>query len=206
MPRKKLTDRDRKSTKKSPAGIALVAKNADVEINQPAGGTHVNLARRVEHELIAYLGVSGYLFVWFSALLFYKATILQSVGIAFAPFAFAAIKALILGKFILALEALKIGEHGKGGGVLIVEIAAKALFFTLLLTVLSIIEEVIVGHLHGREAKEVVAEMGGGTLQGAIATGVLVFLVLIPYLGFRRLALTYGELPELLFTRYSRGK
>jgi hypothetical protein len=42
--------------------------------------------------------------------MFYKATILGSVGIQFAPFGLAAVKALILGKFILVMEDLKIGE------------------------------------------------------------------------------------------------
>jgi hypothetical protein len=72
--------------------------------------------------------------------------------------------------------------------------------------VLSIVEEVVVGHFHGRGVREVLGEIVGGTMPQAIATGVLMFLVLLPYLAFRRLALTFGELPELLFTRRSPEK
>jgi hypothetical protein len=41
--------------------------------------------------------------------------------------------------------------------------------------------------------REVLGEIGGGTIPQAIATGVLMFLVLLPYLAFRRLALTFGD-------------
>jgi hypothetical protein len=164
---------------------------------------HEGLAQRARHELFAYLAVSGYLLVWFSSVMFYKATILGSVGIPFAPFGLAAVKALILGKFILVLEALRIGERRGRGGVLAFEIAKEALLFTLLLIVLSIAEELIVGYFHGQEAREALRELGGGTVPQAIATGILIFLVLLPYLAFRRLALASGELPELLFTRRS---
>jgi hypothetical protein len=177
-----------------------------VERQQPARDGHATLAQRAWHEVIAYLTISGYLLVWFSAVMFYKATILGSVGIEFAPFGLAAVKALILGKFILVMEDLKIGEGKEGGGILAVEILKKALLFTLLLIVLSIVEEVVVGHFHGRGVREVLGEIGGGTIPQAIATGVLMFLVLLPYFAFRRLAFTFGELPELLFTRRSPVK
>lgn len=180
------------------------AERAEIEAQRSAEGEHETLVQRARHELIAYGAISAYLLIWFSAVMFYKATILRSVGMEFAPFGLAAVKALILGKFILVLEALKIGERGKSSGILAVQILWRALLFTLLLIVLSIAEEVIVGYLHGRAAREVLAEMGGGTVQQAFAMAVLMFLVLLPYLAFRRLATTYGELPELLFARHLR--
>ncbi|HXY59569.1 MAG TPA: DUF4339 domain-containing protein [Methylocystis sp.] len=176
-------------------------EKTEVGAERRGKGGRETLVQRARHELIAYLAISGYLLVWFSAVMFYKATILRSVGMEFAPFGLAAVKALILGKFILALEALKIGEGGKSGGVLAVQILWRAFLFTLLLIVLSIAEEAIVGYFHGRPAMEALREIGGGTVPQAFAVAVLMFLVLLPYLAFRRLALTYGRLPELLFTR-----
>lgn len=178
------------------------ATNRTPVANSPAQQReHKSLGQRARHELIAYLAVSGYLLVWFSAVMFYKSTILGSVGIAFAPFGLAAVKALILGKFILVLEALKLGERRKGGQVLALEIIREALLFTLVLILLSIVEELVVGHFHGREARAVLMEMGGGTIPQALATSILMFLVLLPYLAFRRLAMMHGALPELLFKR-----
>src|SRR5579864_1490070 len=64
--------------------------------------------QRLRRELSEYLVISAYLFVCFGALLFYKAAILHSDGIEFAPFGVAVAKALVLGKFVLLLHALKI--------------------------------------------------------------------------------------------------
>jgi hypothetical protein len=69
------------------------------------------LAQRARHELAEYLTNSAYLFVCFGALLFYKSAILRSDGVEFAAFGLALVKALILGKFILVLQAIKVGER-----------------------------------------------------------------------------------------------
>ncbi len=156
------------------------------------------VAERARHEIIAYLAVSGYLFVWFSAVLFYKSTVLRTVGVEFAPFALAAVKALILGKFMLVLEAFKLGERRRSNR-LIVDVLKKALLFTLALFALQVLEEIVVGYFHGRKALEAVKEIGGGSALQAFAGAVLMFLALLPYLAFRRLALVFGDLPELLF-------
>ena len=163
------------------------------------------LAARARHELIAYIAISGYLMVWFSAVMFYKSTILRSVGIEFAPLGIAAVKALILGKFILVLEAVKLGER-KESDILLVQIVKKALLFTVVLVILSIIEELVVGHFHGKGAREVLSEIGDGTPAQAVAASLLMFLVLLPYLAFRRIAQETGDLPELLFARRSFTK
>lgn len=63
----------------------------------PASG----MTHRVVHELRQYAVISAYLYVCFGALLLYKTAILNGQGISYAPYGIAAIKALILGKFIL---------------------------------------------------------------------------------------------------------
>jgi hypothetical protein len=163
--------------------------------------TASTLAQRARHEAIAYLAICAYLFTWFSALLFYKASILRDLGVEFAPFGLALVKALILGKFILVLEALKVGEGQGKDSLLVLAILKKALLFTLFLALLSIGEELIVGFAHGRSMTESLHAVGGGTLAQTVAVSVLMFMVLLPYLAFRRLALTFGDLPEQLFAR-----
>jgi hypothetical protein len=181
---------------------ASAAPSSEPAKKRPGEAKPQTLASRARHELIAYIAVSGYLMVWFSAVMFYKATILRSVGIEFAPLGIAAVKALILGKFILVLEAVKLGER-KEGDILLVQIVKKALLFTVALVILTIIEELIVGHFHGKGAREVLSEIGGGTPAQAVAASLLMFLVLLPYLAFRRIAQETGDLPELLFARRS---
>lgn len=160
-----------------------------------------SLAHRARHELVAYAAIATYLMIWFLALMFYKATILRSVGVEFAPIGFAVVKALILAKFMLVLEAVKLGERRDSGSIMIVQIFKKALVFTLALIVMSVIEEIIVGHFHGRDAREVLKEMAGGSLAQVLASATLMFLVLLPYMAFRRVALAVGDLPELLFKK-----
>lgn len=159
------------------------------------------LAHKARHEFKAYIAIASYLMVWFVALMFYKATILRSVGVEFTPVGFAVVKSLILAKFMLVLEAVKLGERRGAGSVMAVQIVKKALLFTLALIVMSMIEEVIVGHFHGRDARDVLKEMAGGSLAQVLASAILMFLVLLPYMAFRRVALAVGDLPELLLTK-----
>jgi len=172
---------------------------------QMAAKTHA-IVQRARHEFVSYIAVSAYLMIWFVAVMFYKSTVLRSVGVEFAPFGLAVVKALILGKFMLVLEALKLGEREESRDVLIVQILKKALLFTVALVFLSIVEELVVGHFHGKSAKDVMSEIGGGSLAQVFATSILMFLVLMPYLAFRRLAMEFGTLPEMLFTRRSFKK
>ena len=115
--------------------------------------TQVTLAQRARRELIEYFVVSSYLFVCFGALIFYKASILHGEGIEFTVFGLAIVKALILGKFLLLLEALKIGEDKKHARSALANILTKSLLFSLLLFAMTVVEELIVGHIHGRTSR-----------------------------------------------------
>ena len=157
------------------------------------------LGERARHELIAYLAVSAYLCVWFSAVLFYKSTVLRSVGIEFAPFALAAVKALVLGKFILVLEPFKsaTGQTGQSPH----RRYSQEGFAVHSRLIRALDPRGDCGRpFSWAEAAEVVREIGGGSALQALALAILMFLVLLPYLAFRRLALVFGDLPELLFT------
>jgi hypothetical protein len=165
------------------------------------------LSRRLQHELTEYLTISVYLYVCFGSLIFYKATILHSDGIEFAAFGIAIVKALVSGKFILLLHALRVGERIGGVGVLIVDILKNSVLFVIFLIALTVIEEMIVGYFHGRTSAEVLSEMAGGTLPQAFAVSMLMLLTLIPYFAFRGVADHLGEgvLWKLLTERSSPG-
>ncbi len=152
---------------------------------------------------IEYLVVSSYLFVCFGALIFYKASILHGEGIEFTVFGLAIVKALILGKFLLLLEALKIGEDKKHARSALANILTKSLLFSLLLFAMTVVEELIVGHFHGRASREILREIAGGTWQQAVAVAILLFLILIPFFGYQEIAarLGKGKLSKLLTER-----
>jgi hypothetical protein len=152
-----------------------------------------SLAQRARHELFEYLAISAYLFVCFGSLLFYKSAILRNNGIEFSAFSLALVKALILGKFILVLHAVKVGERSDKSRVLLVDILKSSFLFLIFLVALNAIEEVTLGLFHGRPVREVLGEMAGGTLPEAVAVCVLLLLVLIPYFSFRALASRLGD-------------
>jgi GYF domain 2 len=151
------------------------------------------LAQRARRELVEYLAVSAYLFVCFSALLFYKSAILRTEGIEFAAFGLALVKALILGKFVLVLQAIKMDERGEKRGILLIDILKTSILFLIFLVALNAVEEIALGYFHGRDVHEVLGEMAGGSLPEAVAVCVLLLLVLIPYFSFRRLASRLGD-------------
>jgi hypothetical protein len=185
------------------AALQAAALASDAATKGASAATQMTLAQRARRELIEYLVVASYLFVCFGALILYKASILRSEGIEFTALGLAIAKALILGKFLLMLEALKIGEDKKHARSALANILAKSLLFSLLLFALTVIEELIVGHFHGRASREVLREMAGGTWEQALAVAILLFLILIPYFGYQEIAarLGKGKLSKLLIER-----
>ncbi|MFY9832905.1 MAG: DUF4339 domain-containing protein [Methylocystis sp.] len=186
------------------AGTALAAgAEAGASTKGGSSETQVTLAQRARRELIEYFVVASYLFVCFGALIFYKASILHGEGIEFTVFGLAIVKALILGKFLLLLEALKIGEDKRHARSALANILTKSLLFSLLLFAMTVVEELIVGHIHGRTSHEILREIVGGTWQQAAAVAILLFLILIPFFGYQEVAarLGKGKLSKLLTER-----
>jgi hypothetical protein len=156
------------------------------------GSTKVPISTRVKEELREFVVVATYLFICFTAVAYLKASILKAHGIAFAPFAFAAIKALICAKFVSVGRVFQVGERFKSLP-LIWPILYKSLSFLALLLVLNAVEEVVVGLIHSRRVIDSLSEVGGGTLDQLTATSVVGLLILIPLFAFRALGEVVGE-------------
>jgi hypothetical protein len=151
-----------------------------------------SIRERATTELREFVVIAVYLTVCFSALAYLKAAILQAQGIAFAPFAFAVVKALICAKFVLVGRAFHLGERFKALP-LIWPTLYKSFVFLVLLLVLNALEEIVVGFMHHRKVMDSLAEFGGGTLDQLAASCVIVLLILIPFFAFRSLGEVVGE-------------
>jgi hypothetical protein len=149
-------------------------------------------SEKLVDELKEFLVVAAYLFVCFSALAYLKYAILQAQDIAFAPFGFAAAKALICAKFMSIGHAMHLGERYKTRA-LIWPTLYRSLVFIVLLLVLNVLEEVAVGLFHHRTVTDSISSVGGGTLQQLIATSFVIFLVLVPFFAFRSLGEVVGR-------------
>ncbi len=150
------------------------------------------LRQRMTDELKEFLIIAAYLYICFTALAYLKAAILQAHGIAFAPFGFAAVKALICAKFMSIGHAFHLGERHKNEA-LIWPTLHKSVVFLVLVCVLTVLEEIIVGVMHHRSVAASIADVGGGTLHQIIATSIIVLLILIPFFAFRSLGEVVGE-------------
>jgi len=93
---------------------------------------------------------------------------------------------LICAKFLSIGYVFHLGERYKKEA-LIWPILHRSFIFLALLIVLTMLEELIVGYLRHRAFADSLAEIGGGTLHQAIATSIIMLLILIPSLPFARL-------------------
>jgi hypothetical protein len=127
-----------------------------------------------------------------------KAAVLHTEGIEFAPWGVAIVKALVLAKFILVGDAMKIGEGHTGP--LIWPTLHKAVGF-LLLVILTIIGEAVVGLFHHRSIAASLGDLVGARLDETLAGYLIMLLVLIPYFAFQVLddALGKGRLVRMFF-------
>ena len=157
---------------------------------------------KVTHELKEFVVISIYLYVFFAALIYLKATILQAQGIPFAHFGLAAAKALICAKFVLIGQAFHLGDRHKQRA-LIWPTLYKSVLFLVFLLALNAIEEMIVGLIHHRSVADSMSDFGGGTIPQLIATSIMGLLILMPFFAFRLLGELLGEenLFRLFFNR-----
>lgn len=148
---------------------------------------------RFKTELREFVILAAYLYVCFTALAAFKAAILQAEGISFAPWAFAALKALLCAKFLLVGRMFGIGDGLASKHPLILSTLYKSVTFLIVLGLLTLLEEILMGYLHGESVAHSLAGMGGGTLWQFIATSVILLLILIPWFAFRALGEVIGD-------------
>lgn len=146
---------------------------------------------RLREELHRYLAVSAYLYVCFAAILLYKSAILSSIGEHYLPLGLAAGKALILGKFVLLGEAAGVGTR-IGARTLLQRVLRNSVLFLLLLVLLTIVEEIIVGLVHGHSIGQAVAALAEHPWPETLASCLLMLLVLIPLVAVTEVSRTLG--------------
>lgn len=148
-------------------------------MSSASGTPTTHLKSRVIDELLAYARVSAYLYVCFGALLLYKSAVLQGAGVHYVPLGVALAKALVLGKFILLGGMVGRNAHGRMP-TLLHRIVVRSLLLLVFLAVLTLVEEVVVGVVHGHPAAATLDELLGARLPEMAASLLLLLLVLIP--------------------------
>lgn len=163
--------------------------------NEQTGESKASLGERVREELRHYLAISAYLFVAFWVFELYTASVLETKSIGYLHFGLVVGKALIIGKFILLGGAMNVGGR-VNAHTLTKRIILKSLAFLLLLMVFSLLEEIIVGLVHGHALGATMAEFFGRPWLEIVAPALVMWFVLIPLIGMLELAEELG--PEAL--------
>jgi len=116
------------------------------------------LRQRAMHEFKELVLISLYLYVTLGAVIMIKTAVLHSEGINFSPWGLAIVKAVVLAKFMLLGEAMRIGGR-RTTGPLIWPTLQKAFGLLVLLIIMTVIEEAVVGLFHHRSIPASLGEL-----------------------------------------------
>ena len=136
------------------------------------------------HELKELVFISLYLYITLGAVILMKTAVLHTEGIEFTPWGIAIVKAVVLAKFMLVGEAMKIGGRSTTGP-LIWPTLQKAFGLLVLLIIMTVIEEAVVGLFHHRSIAASLGELFGPRLEETLAGYLIMLMVLLPYCAFR---------------------
>ena len=183
----------------SPAGTLGSGPTA---AGPPGQTSKPGLKERAFDEGKKLLIMTLYLWVFLALLDLHKTAILREHHLNYPQQGFAIVNALVLAKFMLVADDLKIGTRFSARP-LIYPVLHASLVFTVILLCFHILEGALVAVLHGRPATEALAELGGGIWQGVLTYGAIAFVALIPFFLFRNIARAVGEaaLWRLVFTQ-----
>jgi hypothetical protein len=167
--------------------------------------SRLHIGPRLFTELKRLLQIFLYMLVCVGAVLYFRMSIPSTENIGLWHFGYALVKALLLAKFILLGHMLHIGER-EHGRPLFYSSLYQALALALLLIALIGLEEGVVALVQGQSIRASIDLVLGRYLHLVIAQGLMLFLLLLPYVAFLQLsdALGPGKLKQLFFVDRSR--
>ena len=160
------------------------------------------LKEKASVEFRRFLVIFLYLWVVFALVSIHKSLVLTQHHLDTQEHAFAFINAWVFAKVLLVGEHFNLGTRF-AHRPLIYPILYKCLVFTVVLIVFHIIESTAVGLFRGHTIAESLPPFLGWNPRGLLAVGVMCFIVLVPFFGFRELARVIGhkEMRALILER-----
>jgi len=153
------------------------------------------LQERAATETKRFVAIALYLWVLFSLFELHRFAVLKGVGLTSISgyrLGFAAVNALVLGKVILIGEAVHVGEQ-LSDKRLISSVLFKSAMFALLLVCFDMVEEVIIGVIHGKSVLGSIPQVGGGGLEGIVIVVIMAFVLLIPFFLYAEVQRVIGK-------------
>jgi len=151
-----------------------------------------SIRSKAVRELKELAALALYLYICLGAVVLLRAAVLQDEGVNVAIWGIAAVKALLLAKFMLLGRALQLGRRFRDRP-LIWPTLYHALMFLILLLALTTIEEIVVGTIQHRSLSDSLTHVVGPTFFEGISLCLVLFLILVPYSAFVCLSDVLGE-------------
>lgn len=147
------------------------------------------------------LWIFVYLWILLGLFSIHKSIVLNEPNLLFHQ-GFAFINAWLLAKVMLTAEMLHVAEN-LDHKPLIYPIALKSAIYSIILMSFYIIEETLIGVWHGKTAAASIPDIGGGSFEGILVVGLMMFVVLIPFFALKELSRDLGDdrFYELFFVR-----
>ena len=173
---------------------------SDDEVTNAMENVSRTLKEKAYDQLRQFLVIAVYLWLVFGLLIVYKSVIVNEYHISFVYHGFAIVNALALGKVMLFAKDFHLGNRFDDAP-LIYPTLFKAALFTIVLTCFKILEDAAIGLYRGNSFSQSIADLGGGSLNAILTLALLLFVVLIPFVGFGELQRVLGEgrLKQLFF-------
>ena len=161
-----------------------------------------SLKEKASDEFKRFFVIFLYLWVVFGLLSIHKSIVLLQHHLDTEENTFAFINAFVFAKVLLVGEHFNLGTRFNHKP-LIYPILHKCFIFTLVLMSFHVIESAAVGLWHGETLANSLPPFLGWSPKGLLAVGVMCFVLLLPFFGFRELARVMGRqrMWALLFER-----
>lgn len=178
-------------------------KHTGAATNETAGsepGRAHRIRKAVRHELAVWGAVAAYLFIAFSAILIYDWAHGGSDKAASEHFVFAAIRAVVLGKFVLAGKIFGVGEL-PAERPLVTRTLWRATALLAVTVIFVIIEEMVLALVKGETAIEGLGEFLARGVPDIAASSFLMFLIIVPLAAMLEVSRTVDQavLRQVLF-------
>ena len=165
----------------------------------------MTLKEKAAFQLKEFLAMFVYLWLLLALFVIHRSIILAEQHLNYQAQGFAIVNALILAKIMLIGEDLHLGNRFRDKP-LVYSILYKSLVFAVFFICFHIFEEMVVGVFRGKTIAQSLPTLGGGSLQGIMSVGAIVFVSLIPFFAFREIGRVIGkrELWSLLLSPGTR--
>jgi len=158
------------------------------EVNQKTGWKH-----KAKREFIRYWLNVFYLAIVFGLFAWYRRLILAHYEIVYLEYGTAIVEAMVLGKVIMLGDMLGLSRKIFRDRPLILPTLYKAMVFSFFVALFAVAEGTVSGLFKGRGWRGWFDEMQGGGKYEFLARCVMLFVVFIPYFGFKELGSVFGE-------------